>query len=256
LRQLGVLTNKHHEDLGTVNTSLHILVVDDRPDTVLFLTEFLLSRDHRVETCSNGNEALEAIVRRHRTANTYDLLISDVSMPGMDGITLLKEIRRRQLLLPVALYTAFGSMHPTLMQEAHQHDCLAVLDKPIELRRIDTLLSNVIARRDGTHHQEKDQPFFGTSRVARPSPVPGAIPSADMGTGTTGSKRRETAHPAAADPHTIAILRDSNRAPDRQPAVIPRQIAARVESSAEQRSHGQPRLPYAAAFFAAEHDRK
>ena len=178
-----------------MNTSLHILVVDDRPDTVLFLTEFLLSRDHRVETCSNGNEALEAIVRRHRTANTYDLLISDVSMPGMDGITLLKEIRRRQLLLPVALYTAFGSMHTNLVQEAHQHDCIAVLDKPIELRRIDTLLSNVIARRDGTHHQEKDQPFFGTSRVARPSPVPGAIPSTDMGTGTTGSKRRETAHP-------------------------------------------------------------
>ena len=176
-----------------MNTSLHILIVDDRPDTVLFLTEFLLSRDHRVETCSNGNEALEAIIRRHRTANAYDLLISDVSMPIMDGITLLKEIRRRQLLLPIALYTAFGSMHPKLIQEAHQLDCLAVLDKPIELRRIDTLISNVIARRDGTQkqHQDKDQPFFGTSRVARPS--------TDSSTSTSISsnsdrQRRETAH--------------------------------------------------------------
>ena len=163
-----------------MNTSIHILVVDDRPDSVLFLTEFLLSRRHRVETCGNGTEALEAIVRRHRTENAYDLLISDVSMPGMDGITLLKEIRRRQMLLPVALYTAYGAMHPTLMQQAQQHDCMAVLDKPIDLRRVESLINDVIARRSGTSRHDQDQPFFGTSRVAR--------------TGT-GTQRRETAQP-------------------------------------------------------------
>jgi CheY-like chemotaxis protein len=180
LHLINTLTNKHFKDFGTVNTSIHILVVDDRPDSVLFLTEFLLSRRHRVETCGNGTEALEAIVRRHRTENAYDLLISDVSMPGMDGITLLKEIRRRQMLLPVALYTAYGAMHPTLMQQAQQHDCMAVLDKPIDLRRVESLINDVIARRSGTRRHDQDQPFFGTSRVAR--------------TGT-GTQRRETAQP-------------------------------------------------------------
>jgi len=164
---------------------LHILVVDDRPDSVLFLTEFLLSRRHRVETCSNGAEALEAIVRRHRTADAYDLLISDVSMPGMDGLTLLKEIRRRQLLLPVALYTAYGSMHPNLAQQAQQQGCLVVLDKPIELRRVENLLDEVLARRNGSQRQEKDQPFFGTSRVSRST--------------TTTAYRRETAQPSDLD---------------------------------------------------------
>ena len=163
-----------------MNTTIHILVVDDRPDSVLFLTEFLLSRRHRVETCGNGTEALEAIVRRHRTDNAYDLLISDVSMPGMDGITLLKEIRRRQMLLPVALYTAYGAMHSTLMQQAQQYDCMAVLDKPIELRRVESLIHDVVARRSGTSRHDQDQPFFGTSRVSR--------------TGT-GTQRRETAQP-------------------------------------------------------------
>lgn len=164
---------------------LHILVVDDRPDSVLFLTEFLLSRRHRVETCGNGAEALEAIVRRHRTSDAYDLLISDVSMPGMDGLTLLKEIRRRQMLLPVALYTAYGSMHPNLTQQAQQHGCLVVLDKPIELRRIESMLDEVVARRNGSQRQEKEQPFFGTSRVARSS--------------TTTAYRRETAQPSDLD---------------------------------------------------------
>ncbi len=162
-------------------TTLHILLVDDRPDSVLFLSEFLLSRRHRVETCTHGSEALEAIVRRQRTTDAYDLLISDVSMPGMDGITLLKEIRRRQLLLPVALYTAYGSMHPTLAQQAHQYGCLVVLDKPIELRRVENLIEEVLTRRGGTARVESEQPFFGTSRVARSD--------------TTTTHRRETSQP-------------------------------------------------------------
>ena len=148
--------------------SLYILIVDDRPDTVLFLAEFLLSRNHQVETSASGGEALEAIIRRHRTSSAYDLLISDVSMPGMDGIALVKELRRRGILLPVALYTAYGAMHPNLAQEANQLNCLTVLDKPIELRRVEHLINDVRATRGGTSRHEKDEPFFGTSRVARP----------------------------------------------------------------------------------------
>lgn len=165
--------------------TLHILVVDDRPDSVLFLTEFLLSRRHRVETCNHASEALEAIVRRHRTADAYDLLISDVSMPGMDGMTLVKEIRRRQLLLPVALYTAYGSMHPNLAHQAQQQGVMLVLDKPIELRRVEGLLDDVLAKRHGTKRVEKEEPFFGTSRVARSS--------------TTTAYRKETAQPSDLD---------------------------------------------------------
>jgi CheY-like chemotaxis protein len=152
-----------------MGNSLHILIVDDRPDTVLFLSEFLLSHQHRVETSSSGGEALEAIVSRQHTINAYDLLISDVSMPGMDGISLLKDLRRRGISLPVALYTAYGSLHPTLGQDAHQLNCLAVLDKPIELRRVEHLINDVRAMRFGTGRQEKEEPFFGTSRVARPT---------------------------------------------------------------------------------------
>ena len=176
------LTNQHLKDFRRMESPLHILVVDDRPDSVLFLTEFLLSRRHRVETCGNGTEALEAIVRRHRTADAYDLLISDVSMPGMDGLTLVREIRRRQLLLPIALYTAYGSLYPHLSQQAQQHGCLMVLDKPIELRRVESLLEEVAAKRSGSRRQEKDAPFFGTSRVARSS--------------TTTTFRREAAQPS------------------------------------------------------------
>jgi CheY-like chemotaxis protein len=156
-----------------MSSVLHILVVDDRPDSILFLTEFLLSRQHKVETCSNGNEALEAVMRRQRTNDSYDLVISDVSMPGMDGITLLQELRRRTINVPLVLYTGFGSMNPTLSQQAANLNCLAMLDKPLELRRIERIIEEVASRRTGTRSvgsaPSADQPFFGTSRVARPT---------------------------------------------------------------------------------------
>jgi CheY-like chemotaxis protein len=240
---------------------LHILVVDDRPDSVLFLTEFLLSRRHRVETCGNGTEALEAIVRRHRTADAYDLLISDVAMPGMDGLTLLKEIRRRHLLLPVALYTAFGSMHPNLSHQAQQHGCLAVLDKPIELRRVESLLDEVVARRAGTARQgtarhgtarhqtgqsEKDQPFFGTSRVARSS--------------TTTTHRRETSQPVDLDapqsggyalepkqviplPPSLPLVPDAGPGPQPTPPRIPAPIRTPLPFPLEQQEPQTRSMP-------------
>jgi CheY-like chemotaxis protein len=151
---------------------LHILIVDDRPDGILFLSEFLLAKQHYVESSNSAHEALEAIIRKHRTTNTYDLLICDVVMPNMDGLTLVRELRRRNILLPVALYTAYGAMNPNLAHDAQQLHCLAVLDKPIELRRIENLINEVHAKRYGTARQQthkKDEPFFGTSRVAKPA---------------------------------------------------------------------------------------
>ncbi len=155
-----------------MSTSLHILVVDDRPDSVLFLTEFLLSRQHRVETTGNGQDAVDAVVQRQRSRDVYDLVISDVTMPTMDGLAMVRELRRRQVTVPVVLYTAYGTMNPNLNQQASQAGVLAVLNKPIELRRIESLLDEVAARRSGTGRRQSsaaEQPFFGTARVARPS---------------------------------------------------------------------------------------
>jgi CheY-like chemotaxis protein len=181
---------------------LHVLVVDDRPDSVLLLSEFMTSRGHLVETCTLAKDALEAILRRHRSKDAYDLLICDVSMPGMDGITLLREIRRRQVLVPVALYTAFSSVYPNLNTQIQGLGCLGVLEKPIELRHVQRVLDEVIARRHGTTRHgttrlgttvhgttrhapsasEQDQPFFGTARVAKNT--------------TTGTHRQEANPPA------------------------------------------------------------
>ncbi len=174
---------------------LHIMVVDDRPDSVLFLSEFLLSRRHRVETCSTGAEALEAVIRRFGTTDAFDLMISDLVMPGMDGISLMRDLRRRKIDLPTILYSAYGALRPTLSQEAAEVHCLAILDKPLELGRIERLTADVAQRRSSSTTSgaaDAGQPFFGTSRVSRPTAA--AIPEEEHPAGPmTGALER---HPA------------------------------------------------------------
>ncbi len=67
-----------------------ILVVDDEPEVAAMLAEMLAADGHRVETAANGTVALARL-----TEGTYDLILSDLRMPEMDGPTLYSEIKRR-----------------------------------------------------------------------------------------------------------------------------------------------------------------
>jgi DNA-binding response OmpR family regulator len=60
-----------------------ILVVDDEPSVLDVTGEFLVREGHEVETASGGEEALDLLRRR-----TFDLLITDIMMPGIDGLEL------------------------------------------------------------------------------------------------------------------------------------------------------------------------
>lgn len=83
-----------------------ILIVDDEPGIVRILQINLERAGHRVDTASDGNEAADLLLRRR-----YDLLITDVMMPTMDGLELLSLVRNNRTLadLPVILLTAKSS---------------------------------------------------------------------------------------------------------------------------------------------------
>ncbi|MFC2170776.1 diguanylate cyclase [Calditrichota bacterium] len=83
---------------------LKILIVDDEPD-VRHLMRQVLQVDDKYEIIEavNGHEGLVEIGKHH-----FDIVISDVKMPVMDGIELLKEIRKVRQDLPVIIATAYG----------------------------------------------------------------------------------------------------------------------------------------------------
>ena len=80
-----------------------VLVVDDEPDICELISRYLEAGGHHPITAANGWEALLAL-----DAHPVDLILLDVTMPGMDGVTFLKILRNAQkkMRTPVIVVTA------------------------------------------------------------------------------------------------------------------------------------------------------
>jgi CheY-like chemotaxis protein len=79
---------------------LNVLVVDDNDCIREVLTALLSHKGHRCESAANGREAMEKVAQGH-----FDVVITDVHMPEMDGITLTRELTLRFSDLPVMIMT-------------------------------------------------------------------------------------------------------------------------------------------------------
>ncbi len=81
-----------------------ILLVDDEEDFASALAERLMLRGFQAELATSGMDAL-----RHIRECDFSVLILDVKMPGIDGLGLMAEIKRKRPNLPVILLTGHGS---------------------------------------------------------------------------------------------------------------------------------------------------
>lgn len=98
----------------------HLLIVDDSASTRLLMKDILTrSGKYTVEEAGNGIEAMKML-----DVGKYDLVISDIRMPGMDGISLLEKIRSRYGSLPVIMVTGFGSEIGPRTLELGADDCI------------------------------------------------------------------------------------------------------------------------------------
>jgi excisionase family DNA binding protein len=106
-----------------------ILVVDDEQAVRDLLAKTLTMADYEVETASDGPTALD---RLHSA--TYDLLITDLKMPGMDGLSVIREARRQNPDLPVIIITGYSTEASAI--EAINLGVTGYLTKPFRLPRI------------------------------------------------------------------------------------------------------------------------
>jgi CheY-like chemotaxis protein len=159
--------------------TLDVLVVDDRPETVRFLTEFLTQRCRRVDVAASVREATTAITRRMAAKEVYHLIISDFVMPEADGLSFLRELRMRKDNTPFVFATGYRALNPNFEPEAKRLGVLAILDKPIDLKRVEEIIGHATGIfRKQQEEKAGDQPFFGTSRTMRRPTAPGAPPTA------------------------------------------------------------------------------
>ena len=107
----------------------HILLVDDDLNLLHSLEFILEAADFRVTTETNGQKALEKVISTgNDKANSIDLLITDMQMPGLTGLQLIDELRRMNFSIPVLVITAYGDSK--MREELTRRGCPYRLDKP------------------------------------------------------------------------------------------------------------------------------
>lgn len=106
--------------------ALHILVVEDNPINSLLLTEMLRLRGHTVSTAVDGIEAVEKA-----TTTAFDMILTDISMPRMDGLEATRRIRREGASRSVPIIGVTANASPDKMPEFLGAGMTDVLVKPI-----------------------------------------------------------------------------------------------------------------------------
>jgi PAS domain S-box-containing protein len=119
-------------------TGLRILVVDDSSDTVEMLRTLLEMDGAMVTTAGSGSEALEIIERE-----IFDVILSDISMPGMDGFELLSRLRKlpNGREVPVLALTGFGRVED--VERAQSEGFFAHITKPVDVGEIVSMLQKI-----------------------------------------------------------------------------------------------------------------
>src|SRR5437870_3430101 len=119
-----------------------ILVVDDEQSMAQFLAIVLRKEGYQVSTVQSGRDALDKV-----RAENFDVVITDIRMPGMDGIQLLQGIKKHDPSVPVVIMTAYASQQSAidavnlgafqyLIKNAKNDEIKLVVRNALEMRKV------------------------------------------------------------------------------------------------------------------------
>jgi diguanylate cyclase (GGDEF)-like protein len=137
---------------GGIPPSNRILVVDDDSQITKLLNIFLISRGYSCETASSGKAAIEKA-----DGDAFDIVITDIKMPEMDGIALTKEILRKHPDITVMVMTAFTAEYTE--EDAIHSGASDFIKKPFTLAEFSARLERIIRDRKKMYDLQ-DLAFF------------------------------------------------------------------------------------------------
>jgi DNA-binding NtrC family response regulator len=126
----------------------HILIVDDDRDMCEMLHDDLTQRGHRVQWHTNAESAFEIFMRE-----SFDTVITDLKMPGLNGIDFCNRLSKNRPDVPVIVITAFGTLNTAI--EAIRAGAYDFVTKPIE-----TDMLNIVINRALKHRSLQEQVTF------------------------------------------------------------------------------------------------
>jgi DNA-binding response OmpR family regulator len=120
---------KHTENPGYKDMKCSLLVVDDEPKMVKYLSRRLVNRGYKVRTAFSGQEALAAIEN-----SLFTVILLDIMMPEMDGIETLKKILETTPTAAVILLT--GQQSEQIAAEGKKLGAFDLVMKPFDLNKL------------------------------------------------------------------------------------------------------------------------
>lgn len=118
---------------------MRVLLVDDEGSLLLTLAANLELEGFEVVVAESGERALEIVAKQ-----PFDLVLSDIRMPGMSGVELFQRIRQREPEMPVVLMTAFALEE--LVDQALSQGAFMVLPKPFSIEQVVAALLHAARR--------------------------------------------------------------------------------------------------------------
>ncbi|MGC2184201.1 MAG: sigma-54 dependent transcriptional regulator [Terriglobales bacterium] len=115
----------------------HLLIVDDEANTLASLARAFRLAGHEATVCDNSAKALELA-----RAQTFDLIISDVVMPGKDGLSLLEDLKSQAVTTPVVMMS--GQAHIDMAVRATRLGALDFLEKPVSTEKLLLTVENAL----------------------------------------------------------------------------------------------------------------
>lgn len=125
-----------------------ILLAEDDGSFRFLLASSLRKDGYEIVTVSTGVDLLDVLTGSLSPQATarFDLVLSDIRMPGWQGLEALARVRGHPAMPPLILFTAFGDSETH--RYAREIGALALLDKPFDIEELRELVANVLARQD------------------------------------------------------------------------------------------------------------
>ena len=116
---------------------MKILLVEDSPEVSLITVEYLLELGHQAIAVTDAEAALEKVA-----IEAFDTVMTDVSLPGMSGIDLAKELVKRHPSMPVVIASGYGTLDiGNLLGDSKAN--VSALQKPYDMEALEKTLAQV-----------------------------------------------------------------------------------------------------------------
>ena len=195
------------------NSPGRVLLVEDDPEVRSAFATFLSRQSYDVQVVASAQEALMVLDRER-----FDVVVSDIRMPGMDGLQLLSAVRRIDPLIPVVLMTGNPELDRAIA--AVEQGALRYLTKPVDLERCAVVIAKAVrlSRRSQrgryavrAHDSGRDVESAVAAPAFAPAPLAENVADADTSRGADASRRSAdrffAAHQFLSKPFNVAALR-------------------------------------------------